>query len=360
MAVIFILPDFNTLANTSQQGLPLSDALSCSVHEIRNGLFDLTLTYPVNGLNAQEIVPNAIIKAVPRPGADWEPFRIYEVQRTLNGVMTARANHIAYDLDGAIVWGMTRTGIGAVISRLNALCPAHFEIVNSGIIDASEEFNVVVPITVWSAIGGSNSLLSHFGGELGYHWDDFYKKCVVTIYGGIPGRGAAFVNTVIRYGLNITALNHKKSVADMYSNVMAFWSDGQNAANNVWSSDTSTGVTDRDRYLIIDCSKDFQTAPTQADLNAIVTKYLAANQFTAKDDLAVEYIPVEDTTDNIDCDPLLLCDTVHIDASAIGFSANAKCVEVVYDVLAERYSKVTIGTLLNTIIDTVDQLTRSV
>ena len=379
--MIFLIPDFNTLATTTDMGVPLSDALTCSVHEVRNGQFSLTLTYPISGVYSEEIVPNAIIMAVPRPNANKEPFRIYEVDRTLQGIITARANHIAYDLGGSIVWGMTQTGINNVLTRLNQLCPNHFEIVNDGITDIGEEFNVIVPITLWNAIGGSNSLLSHFGGELEYAWDDYYKKCVITIH---SVRGSAFKNTIIRYGINIVSLNRKQSVSEMYSNVMAFWSDGQNVANNVWSNDTSTGITAVSRYLILDCSKDYQTAPTQADLDAVVTRYISEHTSTAHNDLSVEYIPLEDTTDyaplpvanvgeaivgtsvvgdvhhGMNIDPLYLCDTVYVDASVVGVSATAECVEVIYDVLAERYSKVTIGTLQQSIVDTVDKLTRSI
>ena len=175
--MIYVYEDFDALVQSTTTGTALPDAIACEVQEIRNGAFCAELKYPINGSDADKITVNAILMIQPRPGANVEPFRVYETVETLDGTKTARANYIAYDLDGRIVWGMTRAGIADVLNRLNALCPDHFEIVNDGITDATTEFNVIVPITLWSAIGGSNSLLTHFYGELSYAWDDFYKKC---------------------------------------------------------------------------------------------------------------------------------------------------------------------------------------
>lgn len=375
--MIYVHDNFSELVNTTSTGIPLPDAIECTVQEVCNGAFCAEMQYPINGAYAEKIVVNAILMLEPRPGADVEPFRIYETVENIKGVKTARANHIAYDLDGSIVWGMTRAGIANVLSRLNALCPNNFEIVNDGITDATTEFNVVVPITLWSAIGGSNSLLTHFGGELSYHWDDFWKKCVITLH----WRRGTRKNTVIKYGVNIVSYQRTQSVGEMYSNVLAFWSDGQTAANNVWSDDYSTGVTAITRYLTIDASKEFQSAPTKAQLNQIVVDYMQLHDFTAQQALEVTYIPIEDTTeyepiDNIAIvgqwvigqdrlgteqniprsEQLDVCDYAEIDASLLGVKATARCVETIYDVLRKRYTKITIGTLQKTIIDTIVNL----
>jgi phage-related protein len=119
--VIFAITNFNTLATTTQLGVPLPDALTCQVHEVRNGLFDLTLTYPVTGAQSDRLAPNVIIMAEPRPNAAREPFRVYECERNLQGIITCRAHHIAYDLDGKIALGMSETGITAALNAMQKL-----------------------------------------------------------------------------------------------------------------------------------------------------------------------------------------------------------------------------------------------
>lgn len=376
--MIFAITNFNTLATTTQLGVPLPDALTCQVHEVRNGLFDLTLTYPVTGAQSDRLAPNVIIMAEPRPNATREPFRVYECERNLQGIITCRAHHIAYDLDGKVALGMSETGITAALNAMNAWCGNYFEIVNDGITDETTQFDIVTPISVWNAIGGSNSLVSHFGGELSYHWDETRKKCVITLH---DARGEQ-KNTIIRYGVNIVSMNRKQTVGNMYSYVMAFWSDGKQTQNTVWSNSIATGVTTLDRWLLLDYSKEYETAPASATLTVLATDYVSKHDFSIVSDLSVEYIPLENTTDyapmnvaivdETDVDysyiggvgnfavsaSLDLCDTAFVSANLVGVTATAKCVETVYDVLLTKYAKVTIGTLTDTIVDTISNLTK--
>ena len=91
----YIYEDTSDLLSSSSQ-YSLIDGISCIVTEERNGRFDLELQYSLNGVNAGKIVPNAIIMSEPRPDADPEPFRICEIEQTIDGVMLVKANHIAY------------------------------------------------------------------------------------------------------------------------------------------------------------------------------------------------------------------------------------------------------------------------
>ena len=54
----------------------LSDAASCTVKETRNGAFELTLKYPVEGIHYAEIQQRSIILAKPNPVDLAQPFRV--------------------------------------------------------------------------------------------------------------------------------------------------------------------------------------------------------------------------------------------------------------------------------------------
>ena len=90
---------------------PLLDAIDCTVTEERNGQFSLVMRYPIGAQYSEKIVPDAIITARPNPNAGEEPFRIYEIEQVIEGVITARANHLVYDLDGLSV-GMPDATMG--------------------------------------------------------------------------------------------------------------------------------------------------------------------------------------------------------------------------------------------------------
>ena len=101
----------------------LADALSCVVTEERNGVFELSLTYPVTGKMFPKIAIDRFIKAKPNDTADLQLFRIYEVSKPMNGVVTVNAEHVSYALSNFPVTEVHITGtatqaINAVLSEV--------------------------------------------------------------------------------------------------------------------------------------------------------------------------------------------------------------------------------------------------
>ena len=99
----------------------LADALSCVVTEERNGVFELSLTYPVTGQMFPEIEIDRFVKAKPNDTADLQLFHIYEVSKPMNGVVTVNAEHVSYALSNFPVTYIHITGtatqaINAVLS----------------------------------------------------------------------------------------------------------------------------------------------------------------------------------------------------------------------------------------------------
>ena len=66
-----------TATNFTTNGIGrLSDAVSCTVHEARNGEFELEMEYPVDGAHYAAIVHSAIIVAKPSARRSNQAFRI--------------------------------------------------------------------------------------------------------------------------------------------------------------------------------------------------------------------------------------------------------------------------------------------
>ena len=76
----------------------LTETTSCIVKEERNGAYELTLKYPINGYLYSEIKKERIIKAKPNDTSNNQAFRIYRITVPINGVITVYAEHISYDL----------------------------------------------------------------------------------------------------------------------------------------------------------------------------------------------------------------------------------------------------------------------
>ena len=85
------------LSGTTVKGF-LSDALTCVVTEERNGIYELSLTYPVTGALFSELAVERFVKAKPNDTSDLQLFRIYEITKPLNGVVTVNGEHFSYAL----------------------------------------------------------------------------------------------------------------------------------------------------------------------------------------------------------------------------------------------------------------------
>ena len=57
----------------------LNDCIRAEVPEDLNGKFEMSFEYAADGIHADQIVPNAIIKAKPNYTDDPQLFRIYKV-----------------------------------------------------------------------------------------------------------------------------------------------------------------------------------------------------------------------------------------------------------------------------------------
>ena len=66
----------------------LSEAISCSVREVRNGEYELTMRYPVDGYLFSEIQHSRFIKAKPFDNGAPQPFEIYKISKPINGIVS--------------------------------------------------------------------------------------------------------------------------------------------------------------------------------------------------------------------------------------------------------------------------------
>lgn len=76
----------------------LTDAISCTVHQERNGIYELSMRYPHEGIHAAEITANRIIYAEPEFGKGPQPFIIRDVDKTLTNQIRITARHRSYDM----------------------------------------------------------------------------------------------------------------------------------------------------------------------------------------------------------------------------------------------------------------------
>ena len=334
---------------------PLSDAISCEVTEERNGSYELRMTYPITGVHYSDITNEAIICAIPADGKDAQPFRIYKISRPINGKISVYAEHLSYQLSHIVVMPFTAHGAGNTLSGLidNSIGDQPFS-VWTDIANGTTEYNQTVPASFRSRLGGvSGSVLDCFGGE--YEFDQWTVK--LHAHRGTD-RGVS-----IEYGKNLVSVTQEENIANVVTGIVPMWK----------SNDGDTVVTlpevmieseyaDRYTYkrnIVYDFSSDFQDQPTEEELRAKAESYVSSNLIGVPEvSIDVDFVALSDTEEykDLERERINLCDTVTVRFAELGIDTTAKVVKTVYDVLGERYTKVSIGSVKASIVDTVNSI----
>lgn len=340
----------------------LPDVVSIAVVEERNGSFDLEMRYLYKGMNADQLVCEAIIMAVPHHAQSEEPFRIYEVTVPIDGIITVKAHHLSYDLGGVVLTPFNETGLTNILNEINSQFLAlglDFEIVNNGI-TVSHQFSISYPQTAASVLGqGEHSLIADFDAEVSYEWDSFNGKEVITLN---AARGTTS-EAMIAYGYNLLSLDYSVNSDAVYSAIYPYFMYDDNGTTTLVTlpeETVSTGATtSRTRVLPVDLTGEFDHTPTAAELRTAANAYVATIDWNAVISCAVDFVPMQNTTeyeDSTDDQTIHLCDTVTISADIIGVTLSAKVVRTVYNQITDKYTEMTVGTIPANIADTIANL----
>lgn len=343
-----LFPSTATEFNTQGLGV-LTDAISCTVNEERNGAFELTMQYPDTGVHFDEITDRCIIYAIPSPYRAPQPFRIYRITRPMDGIIMVYAQHITYDLSGVPLNPFTAVNAPDALSKLslNAAVDSPFTFWTDKATVAS--FAVSTPSSTRSVLGGSSgSILGVYGGE--YEWDGF----TVRLYGH---RG--YDNgVVISYGKNLTDIEQDRNISNVATGIYPYWTNAEGALVTCDPKIVNApGTYDFTRVVPVDFSNDFEAQPTSAQLQARAEKYVEDNKIgIPKTSITASFVQLEQFPEYEDlallekCD---LCDTVTIRYPQLGVEAKAEIVKIETDVLLERYNSVEIGDVRTNIADTI-------
>lgn len=327
----------------------LTDAISCTVTEERNGSFELTMQYPMSGIHYAQIMQRSLIKAKPNAVDNPQLFRVYAISRPMKGIITVNAQHISYDMSGIPVLPFSASGIVLALEGLTANaaadCPFTFWTDKT----SQGEYSITIPHSMRSCMGGNKeSILNRYGGEYAY------DNQLIRLYNQRgKNRGVS-----IRYGKNLTDLTQEENCASVYTAVLPYWLGQDDQLVQLDERIVSApGTYDFSHIKTQDFSSDFDTAPTQEQLRQRTQQYIKDNQIgVPMVSLTVAYESLENYADYENLKQLervLLCDTVNVIFPKLNVNATAKAIKLVYDVLGEKVKSVTLGSVRANIADTI-------
>lgn len=331
----------------------LSDAVSCTVTEARNGAYELKMKYPVTGRFYSDIQPSAIIKAVPAFGKDEEVFRIYKVSRPMKGIVTVEAEHISYQLSFIPVTPFTASSAAEAFTKIKANSAETNNFTFWTDKTTTANMKVEEPVSARSALGGvAGSIIDTYGGEL-----EFVGTTVKLWNNRGSDRGVT-----LRYGKNITDIKQEETIANTITGIMPFWKNENEIVmlpEQVIRS-ANAGNFPYNRTIPKDFSSDFQEKPTVDQLRTAANSYISQNGIGVPDvSMDVSFVVLSQMEEYKDM-PLLeavnLCDTVTVIFDSLGINTKAKVVKTVWDVIGEQYEKVSIGTVRANLSNTINEV----
>ena len=321
----------------------LIDVLSCEVIEERNGAYEMEMEVSTTSPYFAQIQVGSLIACVPFKNGTRQAFEVYEITKPINQKVTVKATHISYRASYVPIKPFSATGITEALQGLrdNAMETNEF-VLYSDITNESTTFNVVSPKSLRASLGGTEgSLLDAFsGGGVGeYEWDNYQIKF-------LAHRGTDN-GVYLRYGKNITAMTHTKSIDDMVTGVLPYWYDEETGISVYGEVQYSPNVDlyPQKRTVCLDLSTEFETPPSEAELNHYGLEYVTnATVGVPKENIKLTFVDLSETGQQAVLENVNLCDTIHVIYTPLNIEYEAKVVKTTWDVLKERYSSIEIGT----------------
>lgn len=335
----------------------LSDAISCIVTEERNGAYELAMEYPENGIHASELETDRIIFAKPAAFETEQPFRIYKITKTLNRRIKVNAQHISYDLAYTTVMPCVGVSASNALSNMatNAINIGHFTTWSN--VSTAAAFVIDEPASFRNWIGGrKGSILDTYGGEL--QWDKFAVK--------LHGHRGTDRGLVLRYGKNISDISQEQDISYTITGITPYLVTSQKVTltlpeKTIWKSGVSYSPA-RDKSMNMSSYVDEkgirETNPTDTEaqieaklisaMRTATQAYINAN-ITGTPDAAIDvsYVDLGATEEYKGWRSLFsqagLCDTVSVYYERLGIQTTSKIVKTEYNVLLDRFEKLTIG-----------------
>ena len=342
---MIILYDTNELEFKTLGIGVLRDAIKVSVTEELNGLFELTMEYPIDGHLFNELKFTRIICCKSSPYSKPQPFRIYSISTPINRTVTINAAHISYDLSGFIVDPFSATNLDETIAGLKNKvygdCP--FEYVHT--VNESGNVNVSEPKSVRSVLGEHVSKA---------YQPDFTFDGLTVI---MEDKRGVDTGVDVVYGKNLIDINQEENNTNVYTGVYPYWRDEEDNITVLEERVIKTpGTWNYTKIYPLDLSNEFKNMPTQEEMKAFTETYIEVYSLGIPEiSLSISVLQLNGT--NYEREMLTgkinLGDTITVQFPDAKVNAKARCIKTVYDPSQNRYETLELGDAVRTLADSI-------
>lgn len=342
-----ILYEKDEIDFTSQGLGSLVEIYDVDVEEQRNGLLQLTASYPVSGVRYADISVGRIILAKPNQRDDVHAFRIVSTELDISGyAVKIEADSITYDLTHNVVKHLVASGIGqAFMTALkNAVVnPSIFAFYSDIATSSTTSLNYVNPME--AIMGTTGSFLQIWGGELKR------ENRRVAMFNR---RGRDNVAT-FRLGKNISGLKYSVDISSLVTRIIptkSVQNDNQTTTILEGAPVDSQYINNYEQIYTLPLEFTDDTIKTVADLNAAAKGWFTKSANTGRDKptvtIDIDVLSLQDSADYQDkfknLESVSLTDTVTVYVPEYGVNVTAVVNELHYDPILDRVTKMTVGT----------------
>lgn len=334
--------DFNTL------GLGvLLDAISPLVSEERNGQFELTMSYPVDGALFKEIKNDRIIKVDASHSLKAQRFKIIRITKPSGGIVKVYTEHVSYlSQDLALKPSISYNGNAtqALTTWKNNIVDDHpFTIFSDVQTTGSGIWTIDKVENPRRALGGiTGSILDSYGGE--YRFDNYH----IGLYANRGNDSGA----LIAYGKNLTDLEQEEEIASTYTSIYPYTNIRDEEGNEslltlpeYFVDSEHTDKYARRKIKTVNFQQDEITTVEQ--LRERTQQYIEANDIGVPNvNLSVKFLDLAKTLDYKALalvEEINLCDLVTVYYEKVDIRQKAKVIKTVWDVSLDRYDELVIG-----------------
>ena len=381
---------FTSYRHGAENGLGrLSECTSCVVTRDINYLQECQFTVPVSAKHYADIVEGNIIAIKVHEEEDVVPFDIYAHDETIDGITTFHARSRFYRLNNLIIRPFVYQPSDGQISydAYTSLLRDYVQPRSTNYYSYSistqyaspqllltDEVSVDRPVSLREMLINPKSNLNASFDFSRFYWPSSHY---IFAYDSIDDVGKKSP-VPIRYGVDLTDYTRNYDTSGTFNAVIPYCVNSETGAcYTYYNRDTA-------KYYIVTSGVDVEhtvpvahdftealrellgvdnigSAPTQAQFEAVAQPWLDANAVTApNDNITVAFTPIWETSDYASfhtAQDLNILDRVDVIYGPAGVELkDMRVVKTIYDVLAEKYIELELGTNPQTYGDVVQQI----
>ena len=344
----------------------LKDLIKCEVIEEDNGMFELEGECTVSSFLFEHIQEENIIKAWASDELGEQLFRIYRVQKDLDGYITFNAQHITYDLLDNFIESieLVDTTCENAINEIFNHCA--YKTLFKGYSDITHKGNIILQrVNPMEAIKGiRGSVCDTFGNGAKVIKDNFNIR--------VNSKRGSSNNVLIAYKKNLTGFESELDASDIVTVIFPY--------ATIQRETGAEGETEEEviqlpeKYIYSEYHKNYNNLKIMSidfsgddvesieNLRTKANKYLKnSNRDVPKINYKVEFIPLSKTVNYADykvLETVSMCDKVIVRDYRFNLDVEAQVIKTIHCSLTQKLLSCELGNFKHSLSDVINDISK--